>query len=43
MKYGRDIVAPPGNSAANREDKYQPTLQRLQTTRPMLGIGRVHS
>ena len=33
MKYGRDIVAPPGNQAANREYKHQPTLQRLQTTR----------
>ena len=40
MKHGREIVAPPENKAANREHKHQPTLQRLQTTRPKRWIGR---
>jgi len=31
--YGENIVAPPGNQAANRENKYSPVIRGPRSTR----------
>jgi len=36
--YGENIVAPPGNQAANRENKYSPVIRGPRSTRLSNGI-----